>query len=87
MQGKVVVHSISPYAMCWTSNHIVVGGSDKKIVRHAELNISLYCLVRILCFQIMNECVTNFVEEIMQANYAEHSCDLSMNKKLSDYSG
>ena len=32
MQGKVVVHSISPYAMCWTSNHIVVGGSDKKIV-------------------------------------------------------
>ena len=40
-------------------NHIVwvtIRGSDKKIVRHAELNISLYCLVRILCFQIMNVC-------------------------------
>ena len=35
-QGKVVVHSISPYAMCWTSNHIVVGGSDKKIVFYSH---------------------------------------------------
>ena len=31
-QGKVVVHSISTYALAWTSSHIVVGGCDKKIV-------------------------------------------------------
>jgi intraflagellar transport protein 172 len=31
-QGKVVVHSIPPYALAWPSSHIAVAGSDKKIV-------------------------------------------------------
>lgn len=31
-QGKVVVHSIPPYALAWPSNHIAVAGSDKKVV-------------------------------------------------------
>ena len=31
-QGKVVVHSIPPYAMAWTSQHIAVAGPDKKVV-------------------------------------------------------
>ena len=31
-QGKLVVHSISPYAMAWTSQHICVAGPDKKVV-------------------------------------------------------
>ena len=31
-QGKVVVHSIPPYALSWPSSHIAVAGADKKIV-------------------------------------------------------
>ena len=31
-QGKVVVHSIPPYAMAWTAQHITVAGPDKKVV-------------------------------------------------------
>ena len=31
-QGKVVVHSIPPYAMAWTNQHIAVAGPDKKVV-------------------------------------------------------
>ena len=31
-QGKIVVHSIPPYAMAWTSQHIAVAGPDKKVV-------------------------------------------------------
>ena len=31
-QGKVVVHSIPPYAMAWTAQHISVAGPDKKVV-------------------------------------------------------
>ena len=30
--GKVVVHSIPPYAMAWSSSHICVAGPDKKVV-------------------------------------------------------
>ena len=30
--GKVVVHSIPPYAMAWTSQNICVAGPDKKVV-------------------------------------------------------
>ena len=32
VSGKVVVHSIPPYAMAWTSQHICVAGPDKKVV-------------------------------------------------------
>lgn len=36
-QGKVVTHPGSaPYAMSWTANHIVVAGSDKKIVFYSH---------------------------------------------------
>ncbi len=34
--GKVVVHSIPPYAICWTSQHICVAGPDKKVVFYTE---------------------------------------------------
>ena len=30
-QGKVVVHSIPPYALAWASSHICVAGPDKKV--------------------------------------------------------
>ena len=32
IEGKVVVHSIPPYAMAWSSSHICVAGPDKKVV-------------------------------------------------------
>ena len=31
-QGKVLVHPVPPYALCWASNHIAVAGCDKKVV-------------------------------------------------------
>ncbi len=34
--GKVVVHSIPPYAICWTSQHICVAGPDKKVAFYTE---------------------------------------------------
>lgn len=36
VQGKVVVHSIPPYAMAWTSQHIAVAGPDKKVVFYTQ---------------------------------------------------
>ena len=35
-QGKVLQHPVPPYALCWTSNHIVAAGCDKKIVVYSH---------------------------------------------------
>lgn len=36
MQGKVFVHSVPPYALAWTANHIAVAGCDKKLVFYSH---------------------------------------------------
>ncbi|MCL4124638.1 UNVERIFIED_CONTAM: hypothetical protein GTU68_062016, partial [Idotea baltica] len=33
-QGKIISHSVPPYALCWTNNGIVIGGCDKRIVMY-----------------------------------------------------
>lgn len=31
-QGKVINHSVAPYAMAWTNNSILIAGCDKRVV-------------------------------------------------------
>ncbi|KAK4299690.1 hypothetical protein Pmani_028048 [Petrolisthes manimaculis] len=31
-QGKIISHSVPPYAMAWTNTNIIIAGSDKRIV-------------------------------------------------------
>ena len=35
-QGKVLQHPVPPYALCWTSNHVVAAGCDKKVVVYSH---------------------------------------------------